>query len=148
MIVSSGNKKKNKTKANSPYTSIKNRVSIERNYGHKSKAPTSNALHGRSNSSLAIMKPARNIDSGFNHNNFTAEKKNNKRGLRNSDIEMCQTNKESYKDSLSDKKQYMNRCFTQLNYQRTSEKNEERNVTPTKDANRESYINMADVRQS
>lgn len=55
---------KKATKANSPYRSIKNRVSIERNYNSGKKYEGS-ALHTRSNSSIAIMRPAKNIDSGM-----------------------------------------------------------------------------------
>lgn len=58
-------------KANSPYVSIQNRVSIDRNYRDDS---VSSHQHGRSNSSLAIIRPAKNIDSEIYQYSSTAEK--------------------------------------------------------------------------
>ena len=74
MIVDTPRKERvsrSKTKANSPYSSIQNRISIDRN---KTKIPQStkkggSKKHGRASCSLVNMKPVANIDSVFDPKN-------------------------------------------------------------------------------
>lgn len=86
----------NKTnKANSPYASIKNRVSIERNYGDK--VAKASKLHSRSNSSLAFIRPAKNIDSEINHFSTTGEKPS-KKAMRRSFLEVGVRKKKHFRN--------------------------------------------------
>ena len=55
-----------KTKANSPYWSLKNRASVERVKHDGRNNGESSPAQPKCNSSLAIMKPAKNIDSWLN----------------------------------------------------------------------------------
>ncbi|CAI2364996.1 unnamed protein product [Moneuplotes crassus] len=83
-IVSS--KSENRNKANSPYKSIKNRVSIERNFKEDRDA-ASNNLPPKRNNSLAFIRPAKNIDSDIHYYCSTAEK-NKKNSFRKSFLEV------------------------------------------------------------
>lgn len=89
-IIIHQNKPK-KTKANSPYSSLKNRISMERKSDDNRQEIFTNALHARSNSSVALIKPAKNIDSGFKNYNYTTQKAHNKKAVRNDLIKTSST---------------------------------------------------------
>lgn len=73
---------KHRTKANSPYSSIKNRISMTRTKENGRNDASTSAIHARSNSSIALMRPAKNIDSGLANKCFTIEKAKYKKTAR------------------------------------------------------------------
>lgn len=71
-----------KTKANSPYCSLKNRASVERIKHDEQNNEDRSLIQTKTNSSVAFIKPAKNIDSWINYKICATDVKPNKKASR------------------------------------------------------------------
>jgi hypothetical protein len=139
-----------KTKANSPYSSIKNRISIERNSDHMKTEPFTTALHMRSNTSVTLMKPAKNIDSGYMNYNYTTEKRKQNKALKNNSLKTSATfTGQNFLDSVDGGQNLDYTDPSDLQRLNTHSYPQNKNeVTPTKPGSRAVVIKLSDLKVS